>query len=77
MNHLNDSDKLYLVDVHALQRFHLTFFGHYCILILISCHFFLWAERQVKDSRRSGLSFYYHPKLSLFTGAKLVITVHE
>lgn len=29
MNHLNDSDKLYLVDVHALPRFHLTSFCHY------------------------------------------------
>ena len=42
-----------------------------------SCHFFLWAERQVKDSRRSGLSFYFHPKLSLFINVKLVIAVHE
>ena len=29
MNHLNDTDKLYLVDVHALPRFHLTSFCHY------------------------------------------------
>ena len=39
MNHLNDSDKLNLVDDNALPRFHLTSFRHY--LDSHSCHFFL------------------------------------
>ena len=76
MNHLNDSDKLNLVDVNAdCQDFTLLPFA--IIWILIKLPLLSWAEHQVKDSRCSGLSCYFHPKLSLFIGAKLVIAVHE
>ena len=75
MNHLNDSDKsvVLLMYMHC-QDFILLPFAMIWILVAVN---FSWAEHQVKDSRCTGLSCYFHPKLILFIGAKLVIVVHE